>query len=52
MEAVRENEGGWTDWYIGDLTFEEDNNIEDRKQMYREVAIPSVPQNVKMFHSF
>lgn len=52
MEVVRENEGGWEDWYIGDLKLEEDNNIKDRKQMHRAVVIPSVPQNMKMYHSF
>ena len=43
MEVVRENEGGWRDRYTDDLKLEEVNNIKDRKQTFREDAIPSVP---------
>lgn len=35
MKVVRENEGGWKDWYTGDLKLEEANNIKDRRQMQR-----------------
>lgn len=42
-EVVRENEGGWKDRHTDDLRLEEINNVRDRKETYRGVAIPSVP---------